>query len=611
MEQNRRNNGTDWQRNSSRPKKKEGPPEDRNPTSTTRPTQPSTTRTTTTPETTEKTKHRRFKKHKPTNIHNLSRYQLTSSESRLLEKGLNFIPTPYPEHPARLLQDYLLFDRKLRLKYHFHHDSTSSLDSSLEEEVPQNDILHPSSGWTPNSGQDPFLDAFRSNTLKDILNQLDQPRKLFKKNLKKDEFRAIQTLADNTNIVIKPADKGGKIVILNKEDYIQEGLRQLENLEHYEVLEEDPTKEFNGQILSTIKHGRNLGVIDSELEKILYKKNPRLATFYMLPKIHKPSNPGRPIVNSIGTITEKISAYIDEKIKGLVPSIPSFLKDTSHLLQTLLGRKLEDTDILVTWDVTALYTNIPHNEGIDSLNRKLEEANTPPLEKLFILRLAHLVLTRNYFRFNNKIYLQKQGTAMGTRMAPNYANIFMGNLEEQLLARSPRKPKLWLRFIDDIFFIWTHGEKHLEEFLQLANNFHPTIKFTMTMNRNELAFLDTVIYRGHNNYLLTRLYHKPTDSKLYLHFESAHPYRQKSSVPFGLLIRARRICSEEHYFELEASKIVKKLKERKYPSKLLEDAYNKVAKMNRLELIYNTRKKESSKTRLITPYNPSSPNSRK
>ena len=94
-------------------------------------------------------------------------------------------------------------------------------------------------------------------------------------------------------------------------------------------------------------------------KKTLYNNTPRIPNFYMLPKIHKTGNPGRPIVNGIGSITEKISAYIDEEIRQLVPRIPSYLKDTTHLINILLGKKLAPTDILVTIDVKSYIQTFP------------------------------------------------------------------------------------------------------------------------------------------------------------------------------------------------------------------------------------------------------------
>ena len=241
--------------------------------------------------------------------------------------------------------------------------------------------------------------------------------------------------------MIKPADNGGNIVIMNKQDYIQEGLRQLSDSNHYEILQEDPTQNHNNQIYQVLQQATNLNIIDDKMKKkTLCNKAPRTPNFYRLPKIHKPNNPGRPIVNGIGSITQKISAYVEQQIRHLVPRIPSYLKDTTHLIHILLGKKLAPEDILITIDVQSLYTNTPHTEGIQALNRILKETNTDPMKKLLIYRLANLVLTKNYFCFNKRLYRQIQGMAMGTRMAPSYANIFMKYVETQLIDRSPNKP---------------------------------------------------------------------------------------------------------------------------------------------------------------------------
>ena len=102
---------------------------------------------------------------------------------------------------------------------------------------------------------------------------------------------------------------------MNREDYIKEGLRQLSDDNHYEELNDDLTLNYNNQIHQILQQAVNLEIIDEKLKKTLYNKTPRIPNFYMLPKIHKIGIPGRPIVNGIGSITEKISAYIDEEIK--------------------------------------------------------------------------------------------------------------------------------------------------------------------------------------------------------------------------------------------------------------------------------------------------------
>ena len=244
----------------------------------------------------------RFKKPKPPII-NLSSHILTIPQITLLTKGLNIIPTPKKDHPAKTLQDILLFDRKLRLKYHFYQPNPPPNTITSNE---TNTLLNPSSGWTPPSGQDPFLDTYRSLILKEYLKELDKPQPKLKKNLKKQELKAMRELHTNSDIVIKPADKGGSIVIMNTTDYISEANRQLNDHNHYEKLQEDPTQKFNNHINYLIHQAWRLNIIEESTYINLQTKNPRIPTFYLLPKIHKKDNPGRPIVNGIGSPTEKI-----------------------------------------------------------------------------------------------------------------------------------------------------------------------------------------------------------------------------------------------------------------------------------------------------------------
>ena len=239
-----------------------------------------------------------------------------------------------------------------------------------------------------------------------------------------------------------------------------------------------------------------------------------------------------------------------------------------------------------------------------------EDTGLDTLHRMFICNLTHQVLTKNYIQFDGQMYIQKQGKAMGTRMAPNYAIIFMHYLESNLLNQSTLKPKTWLRFIDDIFMIWSHGIQAITLFMDILNNYHSTIKFTYEYSKQEISFLDTIVYKTENNELFTKAYHKPTDNKQYLHFHSAHPRKQKESVSYGLLIRSRRICSEDKHFEEEARNILQQLRYRKYPSDLLEEAYRKVSSMNRQDLLRPSAPKDNSKLRLITDYNPNNPDPR-
>ena len=105
----------------------------------------------------------------------------------------------------------------------------------------------------------------------------------FKKNLKKEEWTAITTLRNKKDILIKPADKGGNIVITYKQDYLQEGLKQLSSRNHYEILEEDPTQEYSNQISQVLHQASNLNIIDYKTKKILFNKSPICYQRYINP----------------------------------------------------------------------------------------------------------------------------------------------------------------------------------------------------------------------------------------------------------------------------------------------------------------------------------------
>ena len=155
-------------------------------------------------------------------------------------------------------------------------------------------------------------------------------------------------------------------------------------------------------------------------------------------------------------------------------------------------------------------------------------------------------MTNNYLDFNGEHYHQISGTAMGTKLAPSYANLFMTKFEQNHVYTYHLQPTLWMKFIDDIFMIWAHGMDSLLEFIEYLNTVHPTIKFTSTISPTEVPFLDLIIYiRGDKLY--TRFHTKSTDRHMYLNVYSEHPMSLKRSIPYSQFLRLKRIHSQSHY----------------------------------------------------------------
>ena len=169
-------------------------------------------------------------------------------------------------------------------------------------------------------------------------------------------------------------------------------------------------------------------------------------------------------------------------------------------------------------DATALYDNIPNNEGIDALGEALEERNHAKVSTGFIQRVMEVILEWNLFEFHEASYIQKVGVAMGIHPAPDYADIYMARrivnkiveiVEKMKQAKSDKKPILLLmlkRFLDDLFLILQGSTKKLPMLLSEINKIHASIQFTMEhtsiesepeedkcgcVSKDSISFLDT------------------------------------------------------------------------------------------------------------------------
>ena len=448
-------------------------------------------------------------------------------------------------------------------------------------------------------------------TMNELGLQDSVPARPRKKNVEHDHLNALKELSANTNIVIKPADKGGATVIQNRADYVAEGLRQLSDQCFYQPVDDDLTTEHNMKIIAHLDNMLKRGEITEKVARFLVTKEPRTSQLYLLPKIHKGTIPvpGRPIVSANDSPTERVSAFVDNFLAPIVKTGRSYIQDTSDFL-----RKLQDIGdvggdvLLLTLDVSSLYTNIPNDEGTMAALRALRKARLGDIQpsNLSLVEMLAQVLAYNNFQFDGKNYLQVRGTAMGTRVAPSYANIFMNDFEEKHVYSHRLQPAAWYRYIDDIFCLWQHGEDELEKFTTHLNSVHETIKFTIEKSRTSVSFLDTEVHLD-NSHIYTTLYVKPTDRNNYLPFDSAHPYHCKKGLPYGQFLRIWRICSRVEDYHHHCVDKAALLRQKGYPQSLIDEAYVKARDKTRDELLRPTEKMAEEVTKKIymtTTYNP-------
>ena len=246
------------------------------------------------------------------------------------------------------------------------------------------------------------------------------------------------------------------------------------------------------------KNLRRKGVI---LEKELkyfsfeYKKATNLGKLYLLPKIHKrlKNVPGRPVISNCRTPTEKVSEFHDHHLNPVMQSCWSCIKDSGDSLKKISNvGNIPENAILVTADVIGMYPNIPHNAGLKALNNVLEAREHKAVSTEDRVKMARFVWENNYFEFNGDAKKQITGIAIGTKFAPPHTCIFMDDLETKFLQFQSLQPLVWFRYIDDIFFLWTHGKDKLEKFLYDLNSFDNNIKFFESSKEN-VSFLDLIV----------------------------------------------------------------------------------------------------------------------
>ena len=507
-----------------------------------------------------------------TEIFNLSSRKLTQAETSVLTKGLNFVPTR-KQPLAQVISELKEWERLMRLREYW---ATFDTDLDVSEDP---DRRYKTSKWTPPKGRDPCLDLYIEEVTRDVIRSM---RKTGTSNMTSEEEQALQHLMKDDGIVIRPADKGSGVVIMNKEDYLEKLAAELHDGSTYEAVKRDMTRHVSRQVknITTSMHKR--GYIGKHQMKYLNHDRPRPGQVQGNPKVHKEGNPLRLIVDGRNHPTERLAELAEQQLQEHVEGLESHVRDTGDFLQKL--RRLPQPvtgrggvePLLFCMDVRKLYPSVPRREGLEACRAALDGRSSKAIPTDEILKIIDLVLESNNFNLDaDRQFLQKEGTAIGSRLGCNYACTYLGEWERELLTSSENKPHTYLRYIDDIFGIWLDGEQSLKDFHARANAIHDQIQVDLRMSSGSIDFLDVTV-RLKEGMLETDLFTKPTDSKSYLRFDSDHPLHTKRAIPFGLGTRLRRICSREEDFGRHKRDLKGRLMERGYPGRLLDKELGKL-----------------------------------
>ena len=204
---------------------------------------------------------------------------------------------------------------------------------------------------------------------------------------------------------------------------------------------------------------------------------------------------------------------------------------------------------MCSFDVQSLFTQIPLAETINIIIDLVFENNQyfHSFNKKQFKELLELATLNSYFIFNDKLYKQVDGVAMGSPLGPTLANIFLNYNEKIWLNICPTnfKPNYYKRYVDDTFVLFDDPNKS-SLFLNYLNSKHPNIKFTIeTENEEKLPFLDILITRLNNNFI-TSVYRKPAFTGMGLNYLSFTSYRFKINSVKTLIYRTYHHTSHLH-----------------------------------------------------------------
>lgn len=395
-------------------------------------------------------------------------------------------------------------------------------------------------------------------------------------NLNKEHKKTIKSLREKDCFYLK-ADKGNKLVILDKEDYYERVNRLIDN-GPYSRIKKNPISKMITQVNNSFKFCHNL--ITPYLRRKLHVSNPSVPKLYCLPKIHKPGKSMRPIVAAMGSPTYQLSKWLTNEFNALPVKQPSFsVKNSLEFINKIKDLELLEGEILASFDVCSLFPSVPVTQTLIYL-RELLTLNSFSADIIDeYVHLTRLCMSQNVFQFKKEFFEQLEGTAMGNSLSPFMADLFMSRFETDLQKESKYFPRVWLRYVDDVFVIFNTQSCDIEQFLENMNSRFRSIKFTYEIEKSEqLPFLDTLVIRN-NNKLDFDIYRKDTNTDRYITADSFNcPQHKNASFNF-LIHRLFNFPLSKERFNNELRKIKNIARSNGFDSELID----KLVKKNRFK----------------------------
>ena len=372
-------------------------------------------------------------------------------------------------------------------------------------------------------------------------------------------LKAVNELQKNRSLVLTKFDKGNGVVLMDRSYYVEQ-MNVILSGSQFKLLDNNDVDKVVKVLDEKVKDVLNMAVknkeLDSGLAHRLKPRGARIPLLYGLPKVHKldPNRPDmkcpvRPICSMSSSSVDELSEYLNDLIKPALLDYDCYAsKGSFDFSEKMRNFEVKKDVEMVSFDVVSLFTNVPLNLAIRIASNVLYDSVYKPnnLKKSTFIKMLQLCVKDIPFLFDQNIYMQTDGVAMGSRLGPTLACLTMAFLEKKVFkSRGLICPLFYTRYVDDIFAVF-ENLNDAQNFLKCLNLMISQIKFTMENSvSNKLAFLDVLVHNDGDSFS-TSIYTKTTSTGLYLNFNACAPINQKRSLIACLIHRILKIASESH-----------------------------------------------------------------
>ena len=301
-------------------------------------------------------------------------------------------------------------------------------------------------------------------------------------------------LRNNPDLVVTRSDKGNKTVVMTKNDYNTKLRTIIDDELVYRPTKRNITTKLENEANKMLT---DLFTVDGSIEKLnkFISRNSNPPRIYGLPKIHKAQYPLRPIVSFIGSPLYGISKLLANTITASLPNSQFAVKNSYHMVERVRGLILPDNYILVSLDVTSLFTNITLSlieKAFKDTELSIPSSFPHGVEQL--MDMIRFCMESTYFAYEGKFYGQIQGCPMGSPVSPILAHVCMEFLIKRALSQLQFKPPFIVVFVDDI--LMSIPSYQVEHTMNIFNSLDTHIKFTYELETDgAIPYLDTIVSR--------------------------------------------------------------------------------------------------------------------